>query len=336
MGGDYAPEATVKGALEAARESHIPILLVGDRKALEAELARQGGAPPGVEVVHAAETIAMDESPGPALLRKRDSSIMVAANLVREGRACALVSAGNSGAVTGAAVLRLGMLPHVERPAIATAFPSKKSRVVVLDVGATVDCTPANLVDFAYLGATFARSLLSVENPRIGLLSIGEEPSKGNAVVKKTHALLKETELNFIGNIEGKEIARGDLDVVVCDGFVGNVLLKSVEGAIELIWGMLRERLRSSLTSKLGAWLLKPGLRTLVHRLDYATYGGALLVGVNGIVVIGHGRSSSAAVANAVRVAHDLAGKGVVDELTACFQQLRPATVRAATADRTS
>lgn len=336
MGGDDAPRATVAGAVKAARESGLRVLLVGEEAVLQKELAQHAPVPAGLEIVHAAAAIGMDESPGSALLRKRDSSIMVAVNLVKEGKASSVVSAGNSGAVTGAAVLRLGMLPRVERPAIATVFPTLRTGVVVLDVGATVDCTPDHLVDFAHLGATYAKSLLAVENPRVGLLSIGEEPSKGNALVKKTHSLLRQSSLNFIGNIEGKELARGEADVVVCDGFAGNILLKSVEGYAELFVGLLKERLTSGVRNKLGGWLLKPALKRMLGQFDYATYGGALLAGVNGIVVIGHGRSSPAAVANALRVARDLAAHGVVEELTTCFGGLASQTRRAVVASDTS
>lgn len=315
MGGDDAPRATVAGAVRAARESQIPIFLVGDAAALEAELARHGPRPAGLEIVHAAATIGMEESPGTALLRKRDSSIVVAMNLVREGKACGMVSAGNSGAVTGAAVLRLGMLPGIERPAIAVVFPTRHSGVVVLDVGATVDCQPGNLVDFAYLGVAYAKSLLGQSNPRVGLLSIGEEPSKGNAQVKKTHLLLKDSPLNFIGNIEGKELVRGEVDVVVCDGFAGNIVLKSVEGFIELMLGMLRQQIHSRMRYRLAGWLLKPALLTMRGQLDYATYGGALLAGVNGAVIIGHGRSNAAAVANAIRTAQRLSEYRIEEEL---------------------
>ncbi len=315
MGGDDAPQATVAGAVRAARESGIPILLVGDRAKLEPELARHTPRPAGLEIVHAPVTIGMDESPGTALLRKRDSSIMVGMSLVKDGTACGLVSAGNSGAVTGAAVVRLGMLPSIERPAIATVFPNRGEGVVVLDAGATVDCTPEQLVDFAYLGVAYAKSLLNRENPRVGLLSIGEEPSKGNAQVKKAHQLLKDTPLNFLGNIEAKELVRGEVDVVVCDGFAGNVLLKAVEGFGELILGMLKEQIHSRPRFRLGGWLLRPALQSMLSQLDYATYGGALLAGVNGVVIIGHGRSTPAAVANAIRVAQRLAECRIEQEL---------------------
>jgi len=320
MGGDRAPEATVAGAVMAAREYSLPVLLVGDRARLEAELGQHVPRPAGVQVVHAGETIGMEESPGQALLRKRDSSIMVAVNLVREGEACGIASAGNSGAVTGAAVLRLGMLPGVEKPAIAMVLPRRGTGVVVLDVGATVDARPEHLLDFARMGAGYARCLLKVARPRVGLLSIGEEPSKGNALIKSAYPLLQASSLEFVGNLEGKDIAQDRADVVVCDGFAGNVLLKGVEGYAELFWGMLRERLSAGLRSRVAAFLARPALRALAKELDYASYGGALLLGVNGVVVIGHGRSNPAAVANALRVAWELARQGVVEELAASFR----------------
>ena len=319
MGGDRAPEATVAGAVQAARESSIPVLLVGDETRLAAELGRHEHLPSGLEVVHSGESIGMDESPGHALLRKRDSSVMVAVNLVKEGRACGVVSAGNSGAVTGAALLRLGMLPGVEKPAIASLLPTRRGKVVVLDVGATVDARPEHLLAFARIGERYARCVLQVDRPRVGLLSIGEEPSKGNALVKSTLPLLEGSGLNFAGNVEGRDVARGNVEVVVCDGFTGNVLLKVVEGYAEFFCEMLKEGLGSSWRSRLGAWLARPSLRGMARRLDYASYGGALLLGVNGVVVIGHGRSSSGAVASALGVARELADQQVVEELRTWF-----------------
>jgi glycerol-3-phosphate acyltransferase PlsX len=324
MGGDHAPEATVAGAVRAAHRLGVRVLLVGDRARLEAELTRHGDVPPGIEVVHAEAVIGMDETPGPALLHKRDASILVAANLVREGRASAVVSAGNSGAAMGAAALRLGLLPGIDRPAIATLLPNRRKAVVVLDGGATLDPRPENLRDFAWMGSVYAQSLLQIERPRVGLLSIGEEPAKGNALVKQAHALLAELPINFIGNVEGRHIAGGDVDVVVCDGFVGNAILKATEGYAELFGAMLRERLRGGLRNRIGAWLLRPALRALVSQLDYASHGGALLVGVNGICVIAHGRSTPPAVENAIRVANELAENGVVDQLRASTH--KPAT----------
>jgi glycerol-3-phosphate acyltransferase PlsX len=317
MGGDHAPEATVAGAVRAAQRLAVRVLLVGDQAQLEAELSRHPDLPDGLEIVHANAVIAMDETPGPALLHKRDASIVVAANLVREGRASAVVSAGNSGAAMGAAALRLGLLPGIDRPAIATLLPSRKKAVVVLDAGATLDPRPENLRDFAWMGSVYAQALLQIERPRVGILSIGEEPAKGNALVKHAHPLIAALPINFIGNVEGRHIALGDVDVVVCDGFVGNVILKATEGYAELFGAMLRERLSAGLRGRLGAWLLRHALQRLVSQFDYASHGGALLVGVNGICVIAHGRSTPPAIESAIRVANELAEQGVVDQLKA-------------------
>lgn len=321
MGGDHAPEATVAGAVRAASEHAVPVLLVGDERRVGAELEKQMAVPGGVEIVHAPSTIGMDESPGTALLTKRDSSIVIATDLVKEGRASGVVSAGNSGAAMGAATLRLGMLPGVERPAIASVVPSRREGAVLLDVGATVDTRPEQLRDFARMGAMYAQALLHVERPRVGLLSIGTEVSKGNALTKRAYPLIEALGINFVGNVEGEQIANGDVEVVVCDGFVGNAILKATEGYAELFWGMLKEALAVSFRSRLGAWLLRPSLRGLAGRLDYATYGGALLVGVKGICVIGHGRSSSGAVASAVRVANELAEQQLLERLVAAFDE---------------
>jgi len=315
MGGDHAPQVTVAGAVVAARNLGAAVALVGDRQQVEAELERHAPVPDGIEVVHAGATIGMDESPGSALLRKRDSSIMVAMDLAKSGRASAVVSAGNSGAVMGAATLRLGLLPGVERPAIAMLLPRDGGSVVVLDGGATVDPRPEHLLAFARIGAVYAQHLLHVERPRVGLLNIGEEPSKGSALTKKAYELLSRSELNFVGNIEGQAVPRGRADVVVCDGFAGNVLLKVAEGYAELFWSMLKRRLSGGWRGRVAAWLVRPGLRELARQLDYASYGGALLVGVNGICVIGHGRSTPAAVASAIRVARGLADQGILEAL---------------------
>ena len=321
MGGDHAPEVTVAGALHAASRSGLPIVLVGDQIKVEAELARHSSVPKGVEVVHAASTIDMDESPGPALLRKRDASIIVATDLVREGRACAVVSAGNSGAAMGAAKLRLGLLPGLERPAIATVMPNRGRGVILLDVGATVDTRPEHLRDFAVVGSVYAHCLFDLESPLVGLLNIGTEDSKGNALVKQAYDLLRQSPINFIGHVEGQQIALGDVDVVVCDGFVGNAILKSTEGYAELFWSMFTDALRQGVRSRIAGWLVRPRLRRVARQLDYATYGGAMLVGVNGICVIGHGRSSPNAVASAIRVASSLATQEVVGQLISSFRQ---------------
>jgi len=321
MGGDHAPAATIAGAVLAAVRFKLPVLLVGDRPTITTELEKHTPLPPGLEIVHAPTTIGMEESPGPSLLRKRDSSIVVAADLVREGRASGVVSVGNSGAAMGAATLRLGLLPGLERPAIAMVMPNGGRGCIVLDAGATVDTHPEHLFDFAHVGSVYARCLLHIDNPRVGLLNIGTEDSKGNATVKKTYPLLKQSSLNFIGNIEGQHITEGDVDVVVCDGFVGNVVLKTAEGIIGLVLSMVKDSMRSSLRARLGALLLRPALREMASKLDYASYGGALLVGVNGICVIGHGRSTPDAIANALRVAGDLDAQRVLDKLVAAFDR---------------
>jgi len=246
-------------------------------------------------------------------------------NLVKEGRASAVVSAGNSGAVMGAAVVRLGLLPGVDRPAIAMILPSRRTPVVVLDCGATVDCRPQHLVDFARMGSVYAQCLFQIERPCVGLLNIGQESQKGDSLTKQAYPLLQQSPIHFVGNIEGQHIAQGDVNVVVCDGFVGNAILKAVEGYAELFWSMMRERLSAGWRHRLGAWLMRPGLRSIARELDYASYGGALLVGVRGICVIAHGRSSPPAIESAIRVAKELADRHVVEHLVSSFHQ-NPAT----------
>ena len=321
MGGDHAPEATVAGAVRAASRFSLPVLLAGDPSRITSELDKYTPLPDGLEIVPAATTIRMDESPGPALLRKRDSSIMVATDLVKDGRASGVVSVGNSGAAMGAATLRLGLLPGIERPAIAMVMPNRRTGVILLDAGATVDSRPENLRDFAAIGSVYAHCLLHIERPRVGLLNIGTEDSKGNALVKKAHPLLKDFPINFIGYVEGEQIALGDVDVVVCDGFVGNAMLKGIEGFAELFWSILKDTLHSGLRGWLGGWLLRPALQRIAGKLDYAAYGGALLVGVEGVCVIGHGRSSADAVANALRVAGELGEQNVLEHLAKSFEK---------------
>ena len=330
MGGDHAPDATVAGAVRAARDCGARVLLVGHSRELKKALEQHKPLPGRVEIVHAETMIGMGESPGPALLRKRDSSIMVAMDLVREGRASGVVSAGNSGAVMGAATVRLGLLPGVERPAIALLLPNRGSGVVMLDCGAVVDCRPGHLRDFAQMGSLYARCLLHLDRPRVGLLSVGTERAKGNAVTKKAYSLLEKLPINFVGNVEGQQIAQGEVDVVVCDGFVGNALLKATEGYAELFWNMLKERLAAGWRERLAGWLARPALRSVAGRIHYASYGGALLVGVKGICIIGHGRSTPAAVSSALRVAGELADQAVVEQLIDSFRRTETPAVETA------
>ncbi|MBP6962801.1 MAG: phosphate acyltransferase PlsX [Armatimonadetes bacterium] len=320
MGGDYAPLEIVKGAVEAAHQHGISVTLVGHRSRIEAELAKYPSAGAKVEVVHASEAIAMDDSPTNAV-RRKDSSLVVAANLVNSGEAQAMVSAGNTGAAMAVATLKLGRIPGIERPAIASMIPSAKCRVVLLDAGANVDCDVHNLLQFAMMGATYAERVFGVSEPRVGLLSIGEEPSKGDKLTKGANLRLSESDLNFIGNVEGKEIFRGAADVVVCDGFAGNITLKVTEGVAEFLVAVLKEEVERSILARLGVLLMGSALRRARVYLDYAEYGGAPLLGTNGICTISHGRSSARAIRNAIRAAASAVESDVVGCITAAVRQ---------------
>jgi glycerol-3-phosphate acyltransferase PlsX len=312
MGGDHAPGVEVAGAVEAVRALAAKVLLVGKQDLVEQELNRHHGwRSLPIEVVQASEVITMEDS-AKAVRTKRDSSIRVASRLVRDGHADGLVSAGNTGAAMATAKMVQGMVPGVERPALATVFPNQKgARTIVLDVGANVDSTPRMLAQFAVMGETYSRAVLHVSNPRVGLLSIGEEDHKGNELTRGTTPLLKSLPLNYIGNVEGRDIFRGTVDVVVCDGFDGNVLLKVSEGVADLIKHMLRESLTSRLSGKVGAWLARNSFRDFKKRVDYSEVGGAPLLGVRGVCIICHGSSNANAIKNAIRVAVEFAEGGV-------------------------
>jgi phosphate acyltransferase len=324
MGGDLAPAAVVAGALLAARDPKLEILLVGRQEQVEPLLparcaGRSGGSAPPVDrvrVVHASEVIEMDEPGAQAVRRKKDSSLVVGAELVRAGEAQALVSAGHSGAVMAVAHLKLGRVRGIDRSAIATVFPalSPAGRVVVLDAGANPDCSPQNLLQFGLMGRIYAEEVLGIRHPKVGLLSNGEEDSKGNELTRAAFPLLAGAPLCFAGNVEGRELFSGKADVVVCDGFVGNVVLKLGEGVADLLWQMVKEELSSSLWRRLSGWLVRPAMQRIRRRTDYATYGGAPLLGVNGVCIISHGRSTPLAIANAIRAAgeavcHDIVSK---------------------------
>jgi phosphate acyltransferase len=316
MGGDQAPAETVAGAVQAARELAIPVILVGPRDVVAAELARHQSTGLPIEIVDAPEVIAMEEHPVQAVRRRPGSSMNVAVRLVKEGKADAFVSAGNTGAAMVAALFGLGRLPGVERPALATVFPTMKGHCLILDVGANADCRASHLQQFAIMGERYARLVLDVKAPRVGLLSNGEEETKGNALVLEAHQLLKTTEVNFIGNVEGKDVPRGAADVVVCDGFVGNVLIKLGEGIGEFTFALLREEITASRLGMIGAFLLRPALRRIRRRVDYQEYGGAPLLGVDGVVIVAHGRSGARAIRNAIRVAHQAARAALPRALT--------------------
>lgn len=325
MGGDHAPVEVVKGAVEAA-ESGIHVILVGDQDSIKSELAKCSYPTSLVEVKHASEVVQMDDHPATAIRRKSDSSIVVAANLVASREAHAMVSAGNTGAAMAVATLKLGRIPGIDRPAIATFFPTMNGKVVLLDAGANVDCSVENLLQFAVMGAKYSERVLKVENPRVGLLSIGEEATKGNELTKATNPRLCEVGLNFIGNVEGKDLFRGAVDVVVCDGFAGNIVLKVAEGIAEFMLSTIKKEINRSLISKAGVLLMAPALRRSKAKLDYAEYGGAPLLGVNGVCIISHGRSDARAIRNAIRVAADSVAGDVVGCISSSVQQKELAT----------
>lgn len=327
MGGDHAPRAEVEGAVLAAREYGTRVLLVGIEATVKAELTRHRHRGLALEVVPATEVITMHDSPSQAFRRKKESSLHVAARLVRDGKADAVVSAGNTGAVMTVARFVIGTLPSVDRPALAAAFPNMKEKVtVILDVGANVDSKPVHIQQFAVMGEIYYRALWGVKRPRVALLSIGEEEMKGNELTREAAALLKQTSLNFTGNVEGRDVFRGDVDVIVCDGFIGNIALKISEGVVEHIGGMLKKAIKSNLASQIGYALSKRAFDSFRKRTDYSEYGGAPLLGVRGITIIGHGRSNPNAIKNAIRVANELCRLRVNEKIE---QELSAASVAA-------
>jgi len=308
MGGDNAPQAVVAGAIQAAKEYGVGIILVGIEQLVLEELNKYPAAKTlPIEVRNATEVVGMLDSPATVFRRKKDSSIRVANELVKSGEAVAVISAGHTGAAMATSLFVLRPVEGVERPAIATFMPTVKGTSIILDVGANVDCKPNHLLQFAIMGEVYAKYLLKMPNRRVGLLSIGEEETKGNELTKEAFKLLTETSLNFIGNVEGRDVMSGNADVIVCDGFIGNVVLKVSEAVAEAMGVFIRENIGTSLARKLGYLLMRPAFRSLKRRVDYAEYGGAPLVGINGISIIGHGRSSDLAVKNAIRVAAELA-----------------------------
>ena len=315
MGGDFAPSHPVAGAVLAARELGARLILVGRRDAIESELRRHQTAGLAIEIVHAGEVVEMHESPVMAFRRKKDSSIRIAATLVRDGRAAGVVSAGNTGAVMTTVKMICGVLEGVERPALCAVVPNLRGPSVWLDVGANIDCRPEHLVQFAVMGHLYAREVLGVANPRVGLMSIGEEDSKGNEVTREAFRILKEAPLNFIGNVEGRDVFNGKADVIVCDGFIGNVSLKAVESAAEAILHFMKEEIAKSTLAKVGYLLARPAFRNFRKKVDYAEYGGVPLLGVRSATIICHGGSSVRAIKNAVRVTRDFVRNRVNDRI---------------------
>lgn len=307
MGGDHGPGPIVDGAVQAAAESDVEIVLVGDERQVREHLQRLNVTDPRLSVRHAPQVVEMHESPAQVARKKRDSSVWIATELVKSGEAQAVISAGNTGASMVAAFFVLELTKGVARPAIATALPTLTGYAVMLDVGANVDCSAQHLEQFGLMGNEYAKHLLNKPNPRVGLLSIGEEDTKGNEVTKEAFKLLKASPINFIGNVEGREVYSGEADVVVCDGFIGNVALKISEGVADTIKKLLLKEISGSFWGRLAYPLIAKPLLNLKRKIDYAEFGGAPLLGVNGICMICHGRSSAKAIKNAVRSAKALA-----------------------------
>lgn len=316
MGGDHFPKPEVEGAIQAVKAFPVRVILVGREEVLRKELDRHSGWQSlPVEIKNANEHVTMEDSAGKVLRSKKDSSIRVASKLVREGLARGIVSAGNTGAVMATAKLMQGTLPGVDRPALASAFPTLNGRsAVMLDVGANVDCSPKMLAQFAVMGSAYSRVIFRIKEPRVGLLSIGEEEHKGNSLTHEARPMLKELKhVHFVGNVEGRDLYTGKVDVVVCDGFVGNVALKVSEGLVDVIRQSLKESLKASITRQVGAYLAQGAFNDFKKRVDYSEYGGAPLLGLNGLCVICHGRSNAKAIRNAIRIAKEFA-EGRINE----------------------
>ncbi|HUE53996.1 MAG TPA: phosphate acyltransferase PlsX [Terriglobales bacterium] len=329
MGSDRAPKPEVEGAIQAARHYGVHVSLVGNDAAIRAELIRYpaaSGLP--LEIVHASEVITMEDKAVQAVRAKRDSSMRVGLRLVREGRAAGFVTAGNTGAAMATAKMVLGGIPGVDRPALAAVFPTAiRTVAILLDVGANVDCTPENLEQFAVMGEIYFRSMFGTRRPKVGLLSIGEEDTKGNELTREAFQLLKKLPLNFVGNVEGRDLYGGQVDVIVADGFVGNVALKTSEGVANLVRAILKESLKETITRQVGYLLSRSAFADFKKRLDHTEYGGAPLLGVKGVCFITHGSSNANAIKNAIRVAAEFAERKINSKIEKELAGLRVATM---------
>ncbi len=329
MGGDSGPDVVVRGVVQYLRGAADAerVILVGDSKRINEELARHSGLAHPPEVHHAAEEVDMEDAAASSLRRKRDSSIARGLQLQKEGKASAFVSAGNTGAVVASSLLALGRLPGVRRPAIATIVPGPEGGYLLLDVGATKDSRPTDLVQFAQMGSIYVERVLDRPNPRVGLLNIGEEESKGNELTREANVLLKSTGLNFVGNVESMGLSQGAADVAVCDGFVGNVVLKFAESVFEWMADLAREEIAHRPVARVGALLLKPVIGTLKEQLSYEQYGGAPLLGIDGTTIICHGRSSALAISNAIRTASRFVRNNINQEIKKTLDAYQEVTV---------
>ncbi|MGD0621220.1 MAG: phosphate acyltransferase PlsX [Thermacetogeniaceae bacterium] len=322
MGGDHAPGEIVKGVVNAVNSGFARVILVGPQELIEADLKNYRYPSEAITVRHADEVIRMDEHPASEVRRKKNSSLVVATRLVKEGEAAAVISAGNTGAQMAAALFEFGRLPGIERPGIATVFPSPKGPKVLIDSGANVDVKASHLVQFACLGSHYARQVLGIGNPRVALLSVGSEATKGTEAVIEAHQTLAAArDLCFAGNIEGREFLTADVDVIACDGFVGNIALKLAEGIVSTLTGMIRDELKRNPLRMLGGMLVKPAFSDLFRKMDYTEYGGAPLLGVNGLSVICHGSSRARAIQNAVRYTAKAVQENLVESLQRGWKQ---------------
>jgi len=314
MGGDYAPEEIIKGTLMAAETwPDLQLILVGQQVKILPYF--KGTKPDNVALVEASEVIGMDEHPAKAVRKKKDASIVIATRLVKLGEADAVVSAGSTGAQMAAGLLGLGRIKGIERPAIGTVLPTPDGGKLILDVGANPDASPEHLCQYALMGSIYAEKILGITNPRVGLLNMGSEEGKGNELTQKAYTLLKVAPINFIGNIEGRDVPYGRADVVVCEAFAGNILLKTAEGLAGVLFELIKEKITSNIIRKLGALAVKPGLKEIAQMMDYAEYGGAPLLGVNGISIICHGSSKTKAIFNAIRVARECVQVRLIEQI---------------------
>jgi len=305
MGGDHAPDVVIAGSLLAVKEYDVDVILVGDQPKIEALLKKSKYTGNRITVQHASEVIEMCESAATSIRRKRNSSIVIGVNLVKEGKADAFFSAGNTGAVVCAGTLGLGLLPGIERPGIGIVTPTLKGNSLIIDVGANIDPKPTQLLQYGIMADAYCKNILNKPNPTVGLLNIGEEEKKGTEFIREAYELLGKSKVNFIGNVEGRDLFTGKCDIIICDGFVGNVALKVSESAAEAMQTFLKRHLLSTIWGKIGLIFMMPSFKRFKKEIDYAEYGGALLLGVNGVVIIGHGRSNKRAIKNAIRVAKE-------------------------------
>src|SRR6516162_3388287 len=323
MGSDGGPSVEIEGAVQAALQYGVPIVLAGKEDRVRELLRQYDTGDVSIDVVHAADVITMEDAAATAARRKKDSSIHVAARLMRDSAVSGFVSAGNTGAVMATVKMIMGTLSVVDRPALSTVLPTQKGKpAILLDVGANVDCKPHHLEQFAIMGDIYSRAIFGIRRPRVGLLSIGEEDTKGNELTKEAFKSLKHAPINFIGNVEGRDIFKGEIDVIVCDGFTGNVALKLSEGLIETFATMLRQELEKTIAAKVGYILAERAFRAFRKRMDYSEYGGAPLLGMKGITIVCHGRSNANAIKNAIRVAHDFSKHRVNQVIETEFNKL--------------